>query len=101
MQSSIDNYEKKEWTLRIKETNSLLDNLTKEKMNYTEEQKNLQNQIDVINEFNANQEVIFVFTFNIIIKYKLKIQNYLLYYTSYYYPYFDHDLIYIIRARKL
>lgn len=70
MQSSIDNYEKKEWALRIKETNSLLDNLTIEKMNYIEEQKNLQNQIDSINEFNANQEVIFVFTFNIIIKYK-------------------------------
>lgn len=69
MQSSIDYYEKKEWTLRIKETNSLLDNLTKEKMNYIEEQKNLQNQIDFINEFNANQEVI-SFTFNIIIKYK-------------------------------
>lgn len=65
MQSSIENYEKKEWALRIKETNSLLDNLTKEKMNYIEEQKNLQNQIDSINEFNANQEVIFVFTFNI------------------------------------
>lgn len=93
MQSSIDNYEKKEWTLRIKETNSLLDNLTKEKINYIEEQKNLQNQIDSINEFNANQEVIFVFTFNIIIKYKLKIQNYLLYYISYYYPYFDHNSI--------
>ncbi|KAE9545442.1 hypothetical protein AGLY_000985 [Aphis glycines] len=57
LQSSIDNYEKKEWALRIKETNSLLDNLTKEKMNYIEEQKNLQNQIDSINEFNANQEV--------------------------------------------
>lgn len=70
MQSSIDNYEKKEWTLRIKETNSLLDNLTKEKMNYIEKQKNLQNQIDSINEFNANQEVIFVFTFNFIIKNK-------------------------------
>jgi len=70
LQSSIDNYEKKEWALRIKETNSLLDNLTIEKMNYIEEQKNLQNQIDSINEFNANQEVIFVFTFNIIIKYK-------------------------------
>jgi len=70
LQSSIDNYEKKEWTLRIKETNSLLDNLTKEKMNYIEKQKNLQNQIDSINEFNANQEVIFVFTFNFIIKNK-------------------------------
>uniref|UniRef100_A0A2S2NEI3 DNA repair protein RAD50 n=1 Tax=Schizaphis graminum TaxID=13262 RepID=A0A2S2NEI3_SCHGA len=57
LQSSIDNYEKKEWTLRIKETNKLLDDLTKEKMNYIEEQKILQKQIDSINEYNANQEV--------------------------------------------
>ncbi|XP_029343905.1 DNA repair protein RAD50 isoform X3 [Acyrthosiphon pisum] len=57
LQSSIDNYEKKEWTLRIKETNNLLNNLNKEKMNYIEEQKNLQKQIDSINEYNANQEV--------------------------------------------
>lgn len=62
MQSSIDNYEKKEWTLRIKETNNLLNNLTKKKMSYIEEQKNLQKQIDSINEYNANQEVIFIFT---------------------------------------
>ncbi|XP_060840875.1 DNA repair protein RAD50 [Rhopalosiphum padi] len=57
LQSSIDNYEKKEWTLRIKETNKLLDDLTKKKMNYIEEQKILQKQIDSINEYNANQEV--------------------------------------------
>ncbi|CAI6346339.1 unnamed protein product [Macrosiphum euphorbiae] len=57
LQSSIDNYEKKEFTLRIKETNNLLNNLNKEKINYIEEQKNLQKQIDSINEYNANQEV--------------------------------------------
>ncbi|XP_025200798.1 DNA repair protein RAD50 [Melanaphis sacchari] len=57
LQSSIDNYEKKEWTLRIKETNELLDNLTKQKMNFVEEQKNLQKQIDSINEYNASQEI--------------------------------------------
>lgn len=67
MQSSIDNYEKKGWTLRIKETNNLLNNFNKEKMNYIEQQKNLQKQIDSINEYNANQEVIFIFTSNIII----------------------------------
>lgn len=44
--------------MRIKETNNLLNNLTKEKMSYIEEQKNLQKQIDSINEYNANQEVI-------------------------------------------
>lgn len=40
-------------------------------MNYIEEQKILQKQIDSINEYNANQEVSFIF--NIIIKHKLKI----------------------------
>lgn len=61
MQSLIDKYEQNEWTLRLKETNNLLNNLNKEKMNYIEEQKNLQKQIDSINEYNANQEVIFIF----------------------------------------
>jgi len=46
--------------MRIKETNNLLNNLTKEKMSYIEEQKNLQKQIDSINEYNANQEVILI-----------------------------------------
>jgi len=61
LQSLIDKYEQNEWTLRLKETNNLLNNLNKEKMNYIEEQKNLQKQIDSINEYNANQEVIFIF----------------------------------------
>lgn len=57
LQSSINDYEKKEWSLRITETNNLLEKLTKEKIKYTETQINIQKKIDSINEYNANQEV--------------------------------------------
>lgn len=69
LQSSINDYEKKQWALRIKETNNLLDNFTKKKMLYIEEQINIQKQIDSINEYNALQEVTFTFTLVIISKY--------------------------------
>lgn len=59
LQTSIEDYEKKGWSLRIKETNDLLDNLTKKKIDCSETQKNIQKEIDSINEYNANQEVIF------------------------------------------
>lgn len=64
LQTLIEDYEKKEWSLRIKETNDLLDNLTKKKMHYIEIQKNIQKDIDSINEYNANQEVIFFLVYN-------------------------------------
>lgn len=57
LQASINDYEKKGWSLRIKETNNLLEKLTKDKMQYTETQINIQKKIDSINEYNANQEV--------------------------------------------
>lgn len=65
LQASIDNYEKQGWSKRIKETNSLLDNLEKQKLEYNEMQTNIQKEIDSIIEFNANQEVIYnlLFTF--------------------------------------
>lgn len=58
LQALINDYVNKEWSLRIKETNNLLDNLTREKVQCVENQINIQKQIDSINEFNANQEVI-------------------------------------------
>lgn len=64
LQNLIEDYEKKEWSIRIKETNDLLDNLTKKKMLYNETLKNIQKDIDSINEYNANQEVIFFFVNN-------------------------------------
>lgn len=57
LQVSINDYEKKGWSLRIKETNDLLQNLTKEKMQYVDTQTNIQKDIDSIIEYNANQEV--------------------------------------------
>lgn len=57
LQASINDYEKKGWSLRIKETNDLLENLTKEKMQYVDTQINIQKDIDSIIEYNANQEV--------------------------------------------
>lgn len=59
LQASINDYEKKGWSLRIKETNNLLEKLTKDKMQYTETQINIQKKIDSINEYNANQEVFY------------------------------------------
>jgi len=65
LQASIDNYEKRGWSKRIKETNSLLENLANQKLEYIETQINIQKEIDSIIEFNANQEVIYnlLFTF--------------------------------------
>lgn len=56
-QTLIDDYEKKGWSLRIKETNNLLDDLTKQKNQHIETQMKIQEKIDSINEYNANQEV--------------------------------------------
>lgn len=58
LQASINDYEKKGWSLRIKETTKLLENLTKEKVQCVENQINIQKEIDSIIEYNANQEVI-------------------------------------------
>lgn len=58
LQASINDYEKKGWLLRIKETNNLLDSLKKEKVQFFETQKNIQIEIDSINDYIANQEVI-------------------------------------------
>lgn len=58
LQTLIDDYERKGWSLRIKETNKLLDKLSKEKMQYVEAQINIQKDIDSINDYNARQEVI-------------------------------------------
>lgn len=63
LQTLIEDYEKKGWSLRIKETNDLLDNLTREKLHYIDTQKNIQKDIDSINEYNANQEVTFFLNF--------------------------------------
>lgn len=60
LQTIISDYENKGWSQRIKETNHLLENLIKEKLQYTETQKNIQNKIDSINEYSANQEVILI-----------------------------------------
>lgn len=46
--------------MRIKETTDLLDKLSKEKIQYVEAQTNIQKNIDLINEFNARQEVILI-----------------------------------------
>jgi hypothetical protein len=58
LETLINDYEKKEWSLRIKEVNNLIDNLIGEKVLCVENQMNIQKQIDSINEYNANQEVI-------------------------------------------
>lgn len=65
LQTLINDYEKKGWSQRIKETNNLLENLINEKMQYVETQKSIQNNIDSINEYIANQEVnlIYLLTF--------------------------------------
>lgn len=59
LQTLINDYEKKEWSLRLKETKSLLEKLTQEKMQCVETQTNIQIEIDTIKEFIANQEVNF------------------------------------------
>lgn len=61
LQSSIDDYIKKGWSLRMKETNDLLNTLTKQKIEYVETQTKFQKEIDSINEYNANQEVVLNF----------------------------------------
>lgn len=60
LQVSIDDFIKKGWSMRIKETNSLLESLTNQKLQYVETQINIQKQLDLINKYNANQEVIFI-----------------------------------------
>ncbi|XP_025414138.1 DNA repair protein RAD50 [Sipha flava] len=57
LETLINDYEKKEWSLRIKEVNNLIDNLIGEKVLCVENQMNIQKQIDSINEYNANQEI--------------------------------------------
>lgn len=75
LQTLIEDYEKKGWSLRIKETNDLLDSLTKKKMSYIETQKIVQKDIDSINEYNANQEVIFFLSDNKFINIYQSIQS--------------------------
>lgn len=58
LQHSITEYERKENAQSIAATNKLLDSLTKNKMQLVESQMNIQKEIDSINEYNANQEVI-------------------------------------------
>lgn len=60
LQVSIDDFIKKGWSVRIKETNSLLESLTNQKLQYVETQTNIQKKLDFINKYNANQEVIFI-----------------------------------------
>lgn len=59
LQASINDYEKQGWSKRIKETNSLLENLAENKFKCIEMQENIQKEIDSIIESNANQEVIY------------------------------------------
>lgn len=56
-QTSIDDYEKNGWSLRSKETSNLLNDLTKQKNQFIKTQIKIQQQIDSINEYIANQEV--------------------------------------------
>lgn len=74
LQVSIDDYIKKGWSMRIEETNSLLESLTNQKLEYVKTQKNIQKELDFINKNNANQEVIFIL---------LLISNMRLVFTSY------------------